>query len=333
MRAPSFWDRPRASAAATLLSPFGAIVGAVAARRMARPSQRVERPVVCVGNFVVGGAGKTPTAIAIARLLQARGLRVSFLSRGYGGAARAAPLQVDPNVHTARQVGDEPLLLARVAKCFVGPNRLEAAREAIAAGADALIMDDGLQSPSLHKDAALAVVDGEVGFGNGLCIPAGPLRAPIEAQAPFVSALVVVGEGAAGERVAAGPLRHVPVFRARLEADAVVAASLVGRSVLAFAGIARPEKFFSTLERLGALVVKRRAFADHHPFQAHTVEKLLAEAASRMLIPVTTEKDLVRIAPAYRKDVVALPASLRFEDPPSVAGFLAARLGRPQAAS
>ena len=186
MIAPRFWARER---------PGLARAGAGAARRALRRWRRrgawrgracaVDAPVICVGNYVVGGAGKTPTAIAVARLLQSAGERVAFLSRGYGGARRDAPTRVDPQLHGALAVGDEPLLLARVAPCWVGADRVAAAREAIADGASVLVLDDGLQNPALAKDYAIAVIDGEAGFGNGLCFPAGPLRAPPARQAPY----------------------------------------------------------------------------------------------------------------------------------------------------
>lgn len=326
MIAPGFWARERPSLAARALEPLGALYGWATARRMARPGARVDAVVVCVGNFVLGGAGKTPTAIALARMLQSAGERVAFLSRGYGGAARAEPTQVDAAIHGARAVGDEPLLLARVAPCFVGPDRVAAAREAIAAGASALVLDDGLQNPSLVKDFTFAVVDGEARFGNGLCFPAGPLRAPPARQLPFVSAEVVVG-GADEAMAALGALAPgKPIFRAWLEADAIVGAELVGRAVLAFAGIARPEKFFATLEALGARVAVRRRFADHHAYDAREIDALLAEAAARGLTPVTTEKDHVRLAPSHRRAILALPVALRFETPEPVAALLGAAL-------
>ena len=317
MIAPRFWAQERPGLAGLALAPLAALYGRATARRMARPGVRVSAAVVCVGNFVLGGAGKTPTAIALARLLQAAGEQVAFLSRGYGGARRAEPTLVDPSIHDARAVGDEPLLLARVAPCFVGADRVASAREAIANGASALVLDDGLQNPALAKDLTFAVVDGEARFGNGLCFPAGPLRAPIDRQLPFVSAEVLIG---------AAPLARLshakPLFRARLEADAIVGAGLVGRPVLAFAGIARPEKFFATLEALGAGVASRRVFPDHHRFDPREIEAMVAEAAARGLTPVTTEKDHVRLTPAQRQAVVALPVTLRFEAPDRVAQLL-----------
>jgi tetraacyldisaccharide 4'-kinase len=323
MIAPRFWARERPGLVAQALQPLGALYGRATAWRMAQAGERVAAPVICIGNYVVGGAGKTPTAIAVARLLLAAGERVAFLSRGYGGARREAPIRVDPQMHGALGVGDEPLLLARVAPCWVGADRVAAARAAIADGASVLVLDDGLQNPTLAKDYSLAVVDGEAGFGNGLCFPAGPLRAPLALQAGFVSAEVVVG--GAGASASALSSDQAP-FRAHLEADAIVGAQLIGRPVLAFAGIARPEKFFATLQGLGAQIAGRRRFSDHHVFAPREIDEILALARRRGLTPVTTEKDYVRLTAAQRVEIRALPVTLRFEAPERVVAALAGAL-------
>ncbi len=322
MRAPGFWAIRKPTALARALQPAGMVYGAITARRMRREGARVGAPVVCVGNFVAGGAGKTPAAMALARMLIADGRHVAFLSRGYGGARRAEPLLVDPAVHGAALVGDEPLLLAAIAPCWVGPDRVASARRAVAAGADVLLLDDGLQNPALAKDLAFAVVDGEAGFGNGLCVPAGPLRAPLAAQTPLVGALVVVGgdDEAAPSIARAAPGR--PVFAASLEPDALAAAPLIGREVVAFAGIARPEKFYATLRRIGAQIVATRDFPDHHPFTPREIDALIEEAARRLAILVTTEKDRIRLGPKYARAVATLPVTLRFEEPQRVKGML-----------
>ena len=327
MIAPRFWRDERPSWLARALSPLGAIYGAATTRRMASRGERVSVPVLCIGNFVVGGAGKTPTAIAVAKLLQASGERVAFLSRGYGGEERADSLRVDPLMHPARQVGDEPLLLARVSPCFVGPDRVASAKAAIEAGASVLVMDDGLQNPALIKDRTLAVVDGETLFGNGLCLPAGPLRAPLASQMRFVGATVMVGGGANAIQRLVDAAPDKPIFRARLQANALAAANLIGRPVFAFAGIARPEKFFATLGQIGASVLHERRYPDHHAFTSREIEKLLAEAAKRDLVLVTTEKDHVRIPRAYADQILTLPVTLSFEEPRAVTRWLG-RLGR-----
>jgi tetraacyldisaccharide 4'-kinase len=329
MRAPAFWWRPRAGPWALLLAPFGAIYGGVTAWRMGRRGARAGVPVVCIGNFVAGGAGKTPTAIAIARLLMACGETPVFLSRGYRGSLSSSrrPVRVDPARHAASQVGDEPLLLARIAPTIVAARRGAGARAAREAGASVIVMDDGLQNSTLCKDVAIAVVDGATGIGNGLAMPAGPLRAPLGAQIRHVDAVLVIGSGRAGEtmmRVAKAAGKKA--LSAALAADPAVAGRLGGRSVVAFAGIGRPDKFFATLSEIGAQVVARRAFADHHVYQAHEIAGLRRLAHGHDALLVTTEKDAVRIAENERQGLVVLPVSLIFEDAAAAAALLAEKL-------
>jgi tetraacyldisaccharide 4'-kinase len=322
VKAPRFWMKPRPTLLARLLQPTGWAYGRATAQRMRGQGERVGAPTICVGNFTVGGAGKTPTAVALARMLIGDGRRVAFLSRGYGGAERAEPLLVGADTHNATEVGDEPLLLAKLAQCWVGTDRVRSARSAVEAGADTLVLDDGLQNPGLIKDLSFAVVDGESGFGNGLCVPAGPLRAPVSSQLPFVQALIVLGgDDAAVSRIAA-LARGKPVIRASLEPDALAAAPLIGREVFAFAGIARPEKFYATLRRVGAQIVATRDFADHHPYTQREVDALIEESRGRGALLATTEKDLVRLSARQARSVVALPVTLRFEDPASVRRIL-----------
>jgi tetraacyldisaccharide 4'-kinase len=297
---------------------------------MAQTGLRVAVPVVCIGNFVVGGAGKTPAAMAIGRLLGEMGERPVFLSRGYGGAG-AHVVAVDPRVHRADEVGDEPLLLARVAPCFTARDRRLAAQAAIAAGASVLILDDGLQSPALDKDVSFALVDGGFGFGNGLCLPAGPLRALPAAQLPKVDATIFVDGVSDASVEAYEAVSTKPILNARIEPDPVVAAQLRNQNVLAFAGIARPGKFFATLESLGAHVTVARSFADHQRYSSTQLEALLTEAAGLGLTPVTTEKDLVRLKPAYATRILALPVVMRFDEPRRVAALLTEAMARRRA--
>jgi len=325
--APRFWWRPPGFASA-LLGPVGALVGAVALRRMDAPGGMVGAPVICIGNPTVGGAGKTPTAIALLDRLAARGARPFALLRGHGGTARGL-LRVDPARHGAAEVGDEALLLARHAPTIVaGDDRIGGARLAVAEGASHIVMDDGFQNPSLHKDTALLVVDGAVGVGNGRVTPAGPLRAPLAPQLARADAVLVVGDGAAGETVAQAARRAgVKVLRGRLAPDPRAVAALRDAPLLAFAGIGRPEKFFATLAAEGLALAGCRAFPDHHPFRIGEIEALVAEAARLKARLVTTEKDMARLSgagfAAWRGAIAALPVTLRLDTPEALDTLIA----------
>jgi tetraacyldisaccharide 4'-kinase len=287
MQAPGFWWR-KSGAAAALLSPLAAIYGSVAGRRLAQSGAHAGVPVICIGNPTVGGAGKTPTAIAVARLLIGAGERPAFLTRGFGGRL-AGPVLVQTS-HTANDVGDEPLLLWRVAPTVVSRDRVAGARHAIAAGATVIVMDDGFQNPALAKDLSILVIDGVRGIGNDHVIPAGPLRAPLAPQLERAHAILIVGDG-----VGAMPATRLPTFRARLAPDRIALANLGSRRVLAFAGIGDPQKFFATLAAAGINAQIQRGFADHHRYRADEAAALLAEAERRDLALVTTEKDLARM--------------------------------------
>ncbi|MEA3024318.1 MAG: tetraacyldisaccharide 4-kinase [Alphaproteobacteria bacterium] len=314
---------------AGLLAPLGALYGGIAAHRLMQVGARARIPVVCVGNLTVGGAGKTPTAIAIARLLQARGARPMFLTRGYGGRL-GGPVAVAP-AHGAADVGDEPLLLARVAPTIVARDRAAGARAAAAAGADVIVMDDGFQNPALAKDLALIVVDGRRGLGNGKVFPAGPMRAPLLAQIARAQALLVVGEAgpAAQPAIDAARARGLPVLAGRLVPDSAVVAALAARPALAFAGIADPEKFFATLRSAGIALGATQAFPDHHRFAAVEADDLITRAERAGLALVTTEKDLARMQgdralAALTRRATALPVTLAFDDADSIGRLLAA---------
>jgi tetraacyldisaccharide 4'-kinase len=325
MRSPAFWWRAEPSPLARLLTPASALYGAVAGRRMGRGGERAAVPVVCVGNFTAGGAGKTPTALRLAALLRSAGESPVFLTRGYGGRL-AGPLRVEAQ-HEPDEVGDEPLLLARTAPTIVSRDRPAGARLAARLGASVIVMDDGLQNPSLAKDLSIAVVDGAAGFGNRMPLPAGPLRAPLAVQWARADAVLIIGEGAAGRAVAEeARALGTPVWHGRLNPTADAAARLEGRRVLAFAGIGRPEKAFETIRDCGAEVVATRAFPDHYAFSAADLAALRAEAGRRKLTLVTTEKDLVRLRGA--DDVLALPVALDVEDEEGLRALVLARLSR-----
>jgi tetraacyldisaccharide 4'-kinase len=326
-QAPAFWWHARPSALARLLQPVSAIYGAITARRMARAAKgRIDAPVICIGNFVAGGTGKTPFALALADLLAQQGRKPAFLLRGYGGRERG-PLLVDPARHTARDVGDEALLLADRAPTVIARDRVAGARLAERHG-DIMLMDDGFQNPDLEKTVSLVLVDGETGTGNGLSLPSGPLRAPLPRQMAFAGALVGIGAGAAGARVLAlGEARGLPVFHATLAARAP--ADLAGSRALVFAGIGRPEKVFRSARDAGLKVVATRSFGDHHRYGEADAGALLAEAEALDAQLVTTGKDRARLAGTTTPALGALASrarvlevEMRLEDPEALVAFL-----------
>lgn len=332
MRAPGFWWRPP-GVLSWLLSPFGKLYGAITLRRMRGRGSDVGVPVLCVGNFVAGGAGKTPTAIALAGLLARRGEKPFVLMRGYGGSL-TGPVEVHAAHHAAHAVGDEPLLMARHARTVVARDRVAGAALARALGASVIVMDDGLQNPALAKRLRLAVVDGASGIGNGACLPAGPLRAPLGGQLEQTDAVLVIGTGAPGETVAARAQRAgVAVIRARLEPASEAVARLRGQPVLAVSGIGRPEKFTATLMQAGARIVSERVFGDHHAYTAGDVAALVTDARTRDCLVATTEKDMVKLGAlwpdAERHRLLPVPVALVFAEPEQIEAMLVAALSGP----
>ena len=330
MREPAFWWQPDTG---HRLEPLGMIYGAVAAARMRKRGQRAAVPVICLGNLTIGGAGKTPAALTVAQILHAAHERPFFLSRGYGGRL-AGPLRVNPALHRAADVGDEPLLLARLAPAVVARDRFAGAQFAHYAGASVIVMDDGLQNPGLVKDLSIIVVDGRRGIGNGRIIPAGPLRAPLSAQLERAQALIVVGPGErSSDIVKRAEQNALKIFRARLEPDRGIIAAIGKRKVLAFAGIGNPDKFFATLTEAGVTVAERIGFDDHHRFTAEEARDLLARARQDNLMLVTTEKDLMRLAgdpalTALAEHANALPVRLVVEEQDQFRGLVLGALKR-----
>jgi len=313
--------------------PLGAIYGVIAGHRLQREGFDAGIPVLCVGNYHVGGAGKTPTVLALVKLLRELGETPVVLSRGYGGRLRG-PIKVDPDRHVAGDVGDEPLMLARTVPVVVARDRIEGVALARSQSASVILMDDGFQNPAIAKDASLIVIDGARGLGNACVFPAGPLRAPLPAQLERTDALVVVGDGSAAEAVAAAvAARGKPVLKARVRADDASVAALRGRRVLAFAGIGDPARFFRTLRASGIEVVQQRAFADHHPFSESEIEALTAAARRDALTLVTTEKDLARLRgrgglPDGSQEIVPFAVTLEFDNAVQLRKFVTDQLFR-----
>lgn len=319
MRAPEFWHN-KGGILSFVLSPFGWIYGAITSMRAAaKPTWAAPIPVICIGNVVMGGAGKTLVSIDLAERLKAKGQNPHIIMRGYGGSMNA-PTKVDLNLHNANDVGDEALLLARTAPTWVGARRADVAKHATEDGASVLIMDDGFQNPSLAKDLSLLVVDAEYGFGNGRVCPAGPLREPIKNAASRAHAVISLG-GSLSENV-----MNLPAFVGYTEPTSN-ATDIHGERVVAFGGIGRPEKFFNSLKAAGAELTETISFPDHHPFSDAEIKNVLAKAKTQNSIAITTEKDFVRIPAALRTDIMSFPVRLRWEQADAFEGFILERTG------
>jgi tetraacyldisaccharide 4'-kinase len=309
MRAPIFWkNRNNVS---ILLQPLAMIYGWVASRR--RKSvfpYKLPIPVICIGNLVAGGAGKTPVALALGTLLKAQGKNVQYLSRGYKGSLKG-PIQVNAKTHTSYDVGDEPLLLAEILSTWVAKDRIAGAKATIEAGAEILIMDDGFQNPSLYKDISLLVIDGEYGFGNGLLMPAGPLRESILSGMSRTNAIILIGNDVHG--VLKYAPSTTPIIRAKIEPKPGTYA-LKDKTVVAFAGIGRPRKFHRTLQQLGCIVHKMVAYPDHYHFKDRDLHFLHNKAKEHDALLVTTTKDYARLPIDRRTNIIPVPVEIVFED-------------------
>jgi tetraacyldisaccharide 4'-kinase len=313
MRAPDFWGE-EPGFLAELLTPVGAALDAAGRLRRAvvRP-YRAPVPVICVGNLVAGGSGKTPVALSLAGILAARGIEAAIVMRGYGGSL-AGPVRVDVQHHDAAAVGDEALLAAAQASCWVARDRAAGVREAVARGAAAIILDDGFQNPHVAKDLSLIAIDAAYGFGNGRLIPAGPLRERIADGLDRADAIVLIGDGQLSVPAS------TPVLHAALEP--VAGDRFAGVPVFAFAGIGRPAKFFASLREVDAKLVAERGFPDHHPYQAAELAALRREATAAGALLVTTRKDWVRLPASERAGIEVLDVALRWRDPAALDALL-----------
>ena len=315
MQAPKFWYQ-KAALAAWALSPLGWIYGCTTAARVKKRGLHAQVPVICVGNLNIGGTGKTPFVSDLAQRL----LGAQIVSRGYGGRV-TGPVLVDLTRHTAADVGDEPLLLAAFAPTWVAKNRAAAVEAAQASGARVILMDDGFQNATVSKDLSILVVDAKRGFGNGFCLPAGPLREPISAGLKRADLLVLIGTPLDGATFLQRYEITIPYVQANLQPLATGMA-WQGARVMAFAGIGHPEKFFTSLRDVGANIIDSQALDDHQPLTESLMVRLSARAKAASAQLVTTEKDAVRLPKAWQGQVLTLPVRLQFLDEEPLAKVL-----------
>lgn len=326
---PSFWypdDQNASSLQASLLKPLSWLYQCgYKIHQKSVDAEKAEIPVICIGNLSAGGTGKTPTCVSFVKHLKDAGVTKNpyFLIRGYGGAERG-PLLVDPDKHSAWDVGDEPLILAQHAPTVISANRVEGAKLAALNGADMVIMDDGLQNPGIHKDLKIIVINGEMGFGNGLMLPAGPLREPLKDGLKNADAFLIIGDD---KKNASDSLPHgSTIFRASLKADEKKLPSKA-QNYIAFAGLGYPQKFFDFLKHdLGYTVVDTLAFADHCPYTRKDVQALRQKAKDADALLLTTEKDYLRLPRGYKDDIYTIPVSMTFENAVELQHFIVQKL-------
>jgi tetraacyldisaccharide 4'-kinase len=306
---PDFWYI-RNSACKKVLSPLSVFYQyGILVSQLFHSVQEINVPVICVGNLVVGGAGKTPTVLSIADILKSLGKKVHILTRGYGGKERG-PILLDLDCHNAELVGDEPLLLAQSSPTWVSKDRVLGAHAAVKAGAEIILMDDGFQNLSLRKDLSFLVVDGTYGFGNECMIPAGPLREPIEGGIARADVVVVVGDDLYG---VAKYVSSKPIIKAIFVPDKQSVQLVADRPVIAFAGIAHPDKFFNSVVSAGGQILHRQTFQDHHRFRQDEIQSLLEKANTHNALLLTTDKDHVRLSPEAKRFVSSFKVSLKFK--------------------
>lgn len=309
---PIFWKRKTPLSAimlpASLLYSFAGLL-----RKMITSKYYAKVPVICVGNVTVGGAGKTPVVLALTQLLSAQGFKVAIASRGYKGEI-TKPTLVDKNRHTVNSVGDEPLMLARIAPTYIAAIRPLAIQMAEENGANIVIMDDGLQNPSIAKTLSILVIDGKYGIGNGFIMPAGPLRESLSSGISKVDAVILVGSDDTNilNNKAFSRYKPIPVIRARLEPNG----NLPDKTIpyIAFAGIGNPDKFFATLIENGYNIAKTISFPDHYNYSDNDINTLIQSAESSGAGLITTEKDEVRLPLFVRKKVKVLPVRIVWDD-------------------
>lgn len=317
MKTPLFWKEKNFKS--YLLWPLGELYAFATKLKIKYKSPKhVSIPVVCVGNLTAGGSGKTPVALSIMRLMKKKYRNPMFVSRGYGGKLKN--VFVDRQEHTAKEVGDEPLLLSRLAPTVINPNRYKAAQKAFEEGADAIVMDDGFQNQTLVKDLNFLVFDGESGIGNGLCVPAGPMREKFDDGLKRADAVIILGEDKQNLQM---KIKGIPVFHGKV---VPISKLEFTRNVVAFAGIGRPQKFYDSLLNMGADLIYTRDFPDHYKYKEEDLQELIDIAKNTNSDLYTTTKDYVKIPYHLRAEFKILEVGIRWQDEQKLFEFICSRL-------
>ena len=317
MNTPLYWKEKNLKS--YLLKPFGAVYGFITGLRVRfQKPKHVNIPVVCIGNLTAGGSGKTPVALSVMRLMKKKYRNPMFVSRGYGGKLK--DIMVNRQEHTAEQVGDEPLLLSRLAPTIINPNRYKAAEKAFEEGADAIVMDDGFQNQTLVKDLSFLVFDGEAGIGNGFCLPAGPMREKFEEGIKRADAVIILGEDKSDIQA---EIVGIPVFHGKV---LPVSKPVFSKNVIAFAGIGRPQKFYDSLLDFGADLIATRDFPDHHKYKEEELLDLIDFAKSTHSDLYTTTKDYVKIPYHLRAEFKVLEVGIKWQEESKLIEFICSRL-------
>jgi tetraacyldisaccharide 4'-kinase len=310
LKAPKFWYLKKDSFLSNALYPFSLLFRlGTKIRILLSREKKTKLPIICVGNIVIGGAGKTPVALKIGNMLIKAGYKPHFVSKGYGGLEKNNTLVND--WHSPKSVGDEPLLLSEIAPTWIGLDRNKSFQLASDNGADCIVMDDGFQNPTLQKDFSIVVINGEQGFGNKRVIPSGPLRESISRGLSRTNLVITIGD--ISDSVKDKIPKHIPLITAnfKIKQDGIM---LKGQKITAFAGIAYPEKFYNSLKLVKANIVDKISYSDHHIYNENDLLYLAEKANKNKSILVTTKKDMVRIPKNFRSLVKTIEGFIQLDD-------------------
>jgi len=324
LKTPKFWLQKNFIAYA--LWPLSLVyLGCTKIIKFLQSPQKCRKPIICVGNLTMGGSGKTPVALALGKILREMNINCAYLSKGYGGHS---DLVFVNEKSTARMVGDEPLLLAEIAPTFIAKNYICGAQEIVRNNiAQLIIMDDGMQNNLLKKDFLIVVIDGQIKFGNNFLFPAGPLRESVYKGLSKADLIIVLGKINQNLRDifqninqefqknypnSANNIFDKKIIQANLKTKNLT--NFSNQKLIAFCGLAYPQKFFSYLENQGLKLANSYEFPDHYFYKISELEHLLQQAKMQNAKLITTKKDWIKFPRNFQKQIDYLEVELEFED-------------------